>query len=108
MNQIVETCVQTRRIPPRVIDVHLGMRLRVLRRAAGMTQNELADQVGVTFQQIQKYETAKNRISAATLHALCRALRTQPTAMFEGLEAELPSQGAGPSFAGRITADARP
>src|SRR6201992_1915495 len=56
------------------IDLHLGKRLRRRRRLLGLTQQQLANVVGVRFQQIQKYECGANRISAARLWSLAEAL----------------------------------
>jgi transcriptional regulator with XRE-family HTH domain len=56
------------------IDLHLGRRLRRRRRLLGLTQQQLAVQVGIRFQQIQKYECGANRISAARLWQLAEAL----------------------------------
>ncbi|MFT6262379.1 MAG: transcriptional regulator with XRE-family HTH domain [Dasania sp.] len=50
------------------LDQHIGLRLKMRRIMVNMTQEQLADQVGITFQQIQKYEKATNRISAARLY----------------------------------------
>ena len=58
------------------IDLHLGRRLRRRRRLLGLTQQQLAMQVGIRFQQIQKYECGANRISAARLWQLAEALET--------------------------------
>ncbi len=66
------------------VDLYVGRRLRSLRLAAGMGQAELAAVVGVTFQQIQKYETAANRISASKLYEIANALGTDIGAFFEG------------------------
>jgi transcriptional regulator with XRE-family HTH domain len=62
-------------------DLRLGRRLRNRRRLLGLTQQQLAAAVGVRFQQIQKYECAANRVSAARLWDLARALET-PIAYF--------------------------
>ncbi len=56
------------------IDVHVGARLRVRRTLLGMSQTELGDAIGLTFQQVQKYENGANRISASRLFALSRVL----------------------------------
>lgn len=74
------------------IDRHLGKRLRQRRRTLGLTQQQIAEAVGVRFQQIQKYECGANRISAARLWLLAKALEAPVGAFFEGLgdEAELP------------------
>ncbi|MGA1341681.1 MAG: helix-turn-helix domain-containing protein, partial [Hyphomonas sp.] len=55
-------------------DLHVGKRLRRRRRLLGMTQHELASQVGVRFQQIQKYECGANRITASRLFDLARVM----------------------------------
>ena len=68
------------------IDLLLGRRLRLRRRLMGLTQNELALRVGVRFQQIQKYECGANRISAARLWLLAKALETPVGTFFDGLE----------------------
>ena len=67
------------------IDIHLGRRLRRRRRLLGLTQQELAHACGVRFQQIQKYECGANRISAARLWLLAKALEAPVGAFFEGL-----------------------
>jgi len=68
------------------IDIHVGKRLRERRLAAGMTQSQLADEVSVNFQQIQKYETGANRVSSSRLWELARALKVPITFFFEGLD----------------------
>ena len=68
------------------IDLHLGRRLRRRRRLLGLTQQQLAVQVGVRFQQIQKYECGANRISAARLWELAEALSTPISYFYDGLE----------------------
>lgn len=67
------------------IDTHLGRRLRRRRRLLGLTQQQLAAQVGVRFQQIQKYECGANRISAARLWQLAEALEVPVGYFYEGL-----------------------
>lgn len=66
------------------IDVHLGRRLRRRRRLLGLTQQELADACGVRFQQIQKYECAANRMSAARLWQLAEVLEAPISYFYEG------------------------
>ena len=56
------------------------------RRLLGLTQQQLAVQVGIRFQQIQKYETGANRISASTLYRIATVFEVSPTYFFEGLE----------------------
>ena len=67
------------------IDQHLGKRLRQRRRTLGLTQQQIAEAVGVRFQQIQKYECGANRISAARLWLLAKALEAPVGAFFDGL-----------------------
>ena len=55
------------------IDVEVGARLRLLRKAAGLAQYALGEALGVTYQQIQKYETGENRLAASTLVRAARA-----------------------------------
>jgi transcriptional regulator with XRE-family HTH domain len=70
------------------IDVHVGRRLRRRRRLLGMTQQGLGEQVGIRFQQIQKYECAANRISASRLFDLSEALHVQVQYFYDGLSSE--------------------
>ena len=76
------------------IDRHLGKRLRQRRRTLGLTQQQIAEAVGVRFQQIQKYECGANRISAARLWLLAKALEAPVGAFFDGLDedAERPDE----------------
>jgi transcriptional regulator with XRE-family HTH domain len=68
------------------IDLHLGKRLRRRRRLLGLTQQQLAGQCGVRFQQIQKYECGANRISASRLWQLSEALEVPVNYFYDGLE----------------------
>mgnify|MGYP000518504175 CR=1 FL=1 len=67
------------------IDLHVGRRLRRRRRLLGLTQQSLAEQVGIRFQQIQKYECGANRVSAARLFELSEALSVPVQYFYEGL-----------------------
>ncbi len=69
-----------------VVDVHVGQKIRHRRWLVGMTQQQLADLVGIKFQQIQKYETGMNRVSASRLWDISRALDVPPSFFFEGLQ----------------------
>lgn len=60
------------------IDSLIGRNLKLLRLSAGMTQTNLAEKLGITFQQIQKYETGVNRISASRLIEVARVLQVKP------------------------------
>lgn len=70
---------------PRVVDAHLGQRVRQRRWMLGLTQQQLAERVGVRFQQIQKYETGENRMSAGRLWDIAEALRVPVDFFYEGL-----------------------
>ncbi len=67
------------------VDVHVGKRVRHRRWMVGMTQQQLAERVGIKFQQIQKYETGMNRISASRLWDISAALGVPVAFFFEGL-----------------------
>ncbi|MDV4146057.1 MULTISPECIES: helix-turn-helix domain-containing protein [Shimia] len=70
------------------VDVHVGKRIRQRRWLTGMTQQQLAQKVGIKFQQIQKYETGANRVSASRLWDIADALDVPVSFFFEGIEAE--------------------
>jgi transcriptional regulator with XRE-family HTH domain len=67
------------------VDAHVGKRIRHRRWMVGMTQQQLADKVGIKFQQIQKYETGMNRVSASRLWDVADALGVSISFFFEGL-----------------------
>jgi transcriptional regulator with XRE-family HTH domain len=67
------------------VDAHVGKRIRHRRWMVGMTQQQLADKVGIKFQQIQKYETGMNRVSASRLWDIADALGVTIAFFFEGL-----------------------
>ena len=68
------------------VDLYVGKRIRYRRWLIGMTQQELADHVGIKFQQIQKYETGANRVSASRLWDISEKLGVPINFFFEGLE----------------------
>ena len=65
------------------VDVHVGRRIRAARLAKGMSQERLADSLGVTFQQVQKYEKGVNRVGAGRLHYLAKTLVVPIAYFFE-------------------------
>ncbi|MEP4980915.1 helix-turn-helix transcriptional regulator [Ascidiaceihabitans sp.] len=69
-----------------IVDTHVGKRIRQRRWLIGMTQQKLAELVGIKFQQIQKYETGANRVSASRLWDIAEALGVPVGFFFEGLE----------------------
>ena len=69
------------------IDLHVGKRLRRRRRLLGLTQQQLAESIGIRFQQIQKYECGANRVTASRLYELAVALNVPVNYFFDGLQA---------------------
>jgi transcriptional regulator with XRE-family HTH domain len=76
-----------------VVDAYVGARLRMRRLMIGMSQSKLGEHLGVTFQQIQKYEKGANRISAARLKQAAQILDTTIQFFLEGAPTETPSAG---------------
>ena len=74
------------------VDQHIAKRLQLRRVMLGMSQSDLAHKCGVSFQQIQKYETAGNRIPAARLFDLSQALETPVAFFFSGLPGNFPPE----------------
>lgn len=68
------------------VDAHVGKRIRHRRWMVGMTQQQLADRVGIKFQQIQKYETGMNRVSASRLWDIAEVLNVPIGFFFEGID----------------------
>ena len=78
-----------KRLPPGIsnpVDVHVGQRLRLRRTLLGMSQEKLGDAVGLTFQQIQKYERGTNRVGASRLWEFTQALQVSVDYFFDGYE----------------------
>lgn len=68
------------------VDIHVGKRIRHQRWLTGITQQHLAERVGIKFQQIQKYETGANRVSASRLFDIAAAMSVPVEFFFEGLD----------------------
>jgi transcriptional regulator with XRE-family HTH domain len=66
------------------IDRHVGARIRMQRMVRDMSQTNLGNAVGVTFQQVQKYENGTNRVAASRLQQIANALKITPEFFFEG------------------------
>ncbi|MDX3925946.1 MAG: helix-turn-helix transcriptional regulator [Shinella sp.] len=79
------TKVQSRPKTPNPLDVHVGGRLRTLRLIRGMSQMDLGRALGITAQQVHKYETGTNRVSASRLQKISEVFGTQAFYFFEGL-----------------------
>lgn len=71
---------------PAEIDAHVGRRVRSRRKTMGVSQSQLAEGLGLTFQQIQKYENGANRISASKLYQTAKLLKVPVGFFYEGLD----------------------
>ena len=87
------------------VDVHVGKRIRHRRWMVGMTQQQLAENVGIKFQQIQKYETGMNRVSASRLWDISESLGVPVSFFFEGLSTESGATSDEARVPGDILAD---
>ncbi|HVB15823.1 MAG TPA: helix-turn-helix transcriptional regulator [Stellaceae bacterium] len=76
------------------IDDHVGGRIRERRVMLGLTQQQLADMIGVTYQQAHKYERGINRVSAGRLFEIARVLNAPITYFYDGIGEEAPRQAA--------------
>ena len=90
---------------PNPIDVHVGNRIRLRRTLLGMSQERLAEQIGLTFQQVQKYERGTNRVSSSRLFDLSRVLDVPIRYFFEEMSAgvERPSAAANIASSASVT-----
>ena len=92
---------------PRAVDVHVGSRIRMRRLYLGQSQSELARSVGLTFQQIQKYERGLNRVSASRLYDLARVLDVPVSFFFDDMPEDIdlsrPGGGKGPEGGSDLT-----
>ena len=89
---------------PTSVDEHIGQRIQLRRVMMGLSQKDLSKICGVTFQQIQKYESAGNRISASRLFELSVAMETPVSFFFQGLPGNMPE----PTRNGRVHRVAEP
>jgi transcriptional regulator with XRE-family HTH domain len=83
---------------PNPIDRHVGSRVRMRRVILGMSQEKLGEALGLTFQQIQKYEKGANRIGASRLQQISRTLDVPPAFFFEGAPSFETASSAGPEI----------
>ncbi len=70
---------------PHPVDIHVGLKLKQLRTLRRLSQTDVARKLEVSFQQIQKYETGSNRISASRLFEIAQVLGVPPASFFEGI-----------------------
>ncbi|MGI9389050.1 MAG: helix-turn-helix domain-containing protein [Boseongicola sp.] len=87
------------------VDVHVGKRIRHRRWMVGMTQQQLAEHVGIKFQQIQKYETGMNRVSASRLWDIAETLTVPVSFFFDGIETDTSGATSERQIPGDILAD---
>lgn len=88
---------------PNPIDAHVGTRVRLRRMLLGMSQEKLGEHLGLTFQQVQKYEKGVNRIGASRLFDLSRVLGVPVQFFYDEAPAELVETSHAPGFAERPT-----
>jgi transcriptional regulator with XRE-family HTH domain len=82
---------------PNPIDVHVGSRVRLRRTLLGMRQEKLGDAIGLTFQQVQKYERGVNRVGASRLFDLSRVLDVPISFFFDDMPESLTNTHGGPN-----------
>jgi transcriptional regulator with XRE-family HTH domain len=85
---------------PNPVDKYVGSRVRMRRIMLGMSQEKLGEALGLTFQQVQKYEKGANRIGASRLQQISRTLDVPPAFFFEGAPSFETATGAPPSRLG--------
>lgn len=85
----------SKRKSPNPVDVHVGSRVRLRRMLVGLSQEKLGESMGLTFQQIQKYEKGVNRIGASRLYRLSQVLDVPVQFFFEGMPSENAESAAG-------------
>ena len=88
MNAITKRPLADARAPAHLVDQHVGGQIKARRRSIGMSQTDLADHIGVTFQQIQKYERGANRVSASKLYEISQALKVTVASFFGDLDGQ--------------------
>ena len=77
---------------PNPVDIHVGKRIRLRRTILHITQQQMADMLGLTFQQVQKYEKGMNRVGASRLWDISRVLEVPMGFFFEDMDASVASQ----------------
>lgn len=83
------TAITAKEYGPDPVDVYVGSRMRLRRVLKGYTQEKLGDVIGVTFQQVQKYERGTNRVSASRLYDIARVLGVEISFFFDGIDDEV-------------------
>jgi len=87
-----------------IVDKHVGNRVRMRRMMVGMSQEALGEALGVTFQQVQKYEKGKNRVSASRLQHISQVLQVTVPFFFEGAPGGIDGTAESPSYVNEFLA----
>ena len=103
--EITGSPLEVRDEGPHPVDRHVGLRIRMRRKEIGVSQERLAEALGITFQQVQKYERGANRVSASKLWEIAHALRTPVSYFYEGLGEQARGAGAGGAQEFMLTAE---
>lgn len=91
---------------PNPIDIHVGSRIRLRRVLIGMSQEKLGDQLGITFQQVQKYEKGTNRVGASRLYRISQVLGVPVSFFFDDIAGQAPAEsGFGETKSERYVVD---
>lgn len=90
---------------PNPIDIHVGSRIRLRRTMLGMSQEKLGESLGITFQQIQKYEKGTNRVGASRLQNISTILNVPVSFFFEDAPGENPMSGVGEASSSNYVVD---
>ena len=83
---VAQRAAAVRRARPQDVDRHVGARIRERRIMLGLTQQQMADLIGVTYQQAHKYEKGINRVAAGRLYSIARALGVEVSYFYEELQ----------------------
>jgi transcriptional regulator with XRE-family HTH domain len=84
---------------PNPVDLHVGGRVRMRRKLLGVSQDQLAVALGLTFQQVQKYERGSNRVSASKLYQIAKTLQVPVSFFFDGLADPTDNEALDPAAA---------
>ena len=88
LQESIEVAAVVDRDGPHPVDRHVGLRIRMRRKEMGVSQERLAESLGITFQQVQKYERGANRVSASKLWEIAGTLRTPVSYFYDGLDGQ--------------------
>lgn len=83
-----KTAKTTAKSTPDPVDVFVGKKIRQRRTLMGISQEKLSEALGITFQQVQKYESGANRVSASRLYHIGKILKIEPSFFFDGIDGD--------------------